>query len=82
MTRLKTVKQMVLEIAVGDVVNGKHVINKVKSSMVLTEDGGKFRLGTSKDNGDKINTVARNGFVYYKRMAPGGYRHGKREEKS
>ena len=64
------------EIKVGDVVNGEHVVTKTAESLVYS---GKLKIfySKAKRNPLTIETVARDGKVYFKRQKQGGKRkHG------
>ena len=77
MQKQLSLAELVNEIKVGDVVNGEHVVTKTAKSQVYCKNL-KFFYSKAKRNPLVIETVARNGEVYFKRQKQGG----KREHKS
>jgi hypothetical protein len=80
-----TLNELVLEIKVGDVINQHYTVKNCGFSVITAETGNELykftmygKIGTTMYK--RIETVARDGVIYFTRAGRGGYRYGKKKE--
>jgi len=76
-----TLAKLAIEIDIGDVVDGKYEVTRIKAchvdtKLIGTEKVKRFNISGGGKNLKKFQTAERNGNIYFTRNNPGGYRHG------
>jgi hypothetical protein len=65
------ITDLAIKIREGDVINGEHVAERFSMSYAFSKDR-KFAIVSGTRDGEKIQTVSRNGEVYFRRRRRGG----------